>query len=67
MEKETSPVGVRVATLNLWDRRGAWAERRSILADRFRELRQTPRPHAGFPGSLLAGRARWIFYHPPNR
>ena len=36
MEKETSSVGVRVATLNLWGRRGAWAERRSVLADGFR-------------------------------
>ena len=38
MEKETSSVGVRVATLNLWGRRGARGERRSILADGFREL-----------------------------
>ena len=30
---------VRVATLNLWGRRGPWAERRSALADGFRELR----------------------------
>ncbi len=42
MEKETSSVGVRVATLNLWGRRGAWAEGRSILADGFRELRPDP-------------------------
>jgi endonuclease/exonuclease/phosphatase family metal-dependent hydrolase len=30
---------VRVATLNLWGRSGAWAERRSVLIDGFRELR----------------------------
>jgi endonuclease/exonuclease/phosphatase family metal-dependent hydrolase len=30
---------VRVATLNIWGRRGAWAERRSVLADGFGELR----------------------------
>jgi endonuclease/exonuclease/phosphatase family metal-dependent hydrolase len=30
---------VRVATLNLWGRRGSWAERRWALADSFRELR----------------------------
>jgi hypothetical protein len=28
METETSSVGVRIATLNLWRWRGAWAERR---------------------------------------
>jgi endonuclease/exonuclease/phosphatase family metal-dependent hydrolase len=32
------PGSVRVATLNLWGRRGAWAERRSVLIDGFREL-----------------------------
>src|SRR5215210_5000366 len=35
----SSPGGVRVATLNLWGRRGAWAERRAVLIDGFRELR----------------------------
>jgi endonuclease/exonuclease/phosphatase family metal-dependent hydrolase len=30
---------VRIATLNLWGRSGAWAERRSVLIDGFRELR----------------------------
>ena len=39
MEKATSSGGVRVATLNLWGRHGAWAERRSVLIDGFRELR----------------------------
>jgi hypothetical protein len=38
MEKESGSDGVRDATLNLWGRRGAWAERRSVLADGFREL-----------------------------
>jgi endonuclease/exonuclease/phosphatase family metal-dependent hydrolase len=37
--EETSTDRVRVATLNLWGRRGAWAERRSVLIDGFRELR----------------------------
>jgi endonuclease/exonuclease/phosphatase family metal-dependent hydrolase len=31
--------GVRVATLNLWARSGAWADRRAVLIDGFRELR----------------------------
>ena len=31
--------GVRVATLNLWGLSGAWADRRSVLIDGFRELR----------------------------
>ena len=31
--------GVRVAQINVWGRRGAWAERRRVLADGFRELR----------------------------
>jgi endonuclease/exonuclease/phosphatase family metal-dependent hydrolase len=31
--------GVRVATLNLWGRSGAWAGRRSVLVEGFRELR----------------------------
>ena len=30
---------VRVVTLNLWGRRGAWADRRSVLIDGFRALR----------------------------
>jgi hypothetical protein len=30
---------VRVLTLNLWGRSGAWAERRSVLIDGLRELR----------------------------
>jgi endonuclease/exonuclease/phosphatase family metal-dependent hydrolase len=30
--------GVRVATINLWGRHGAWDERRSVLVDGFREL-----------------------------
>ena len=38
MEKETSLVGVRVATLNLWGRRGVWEGRRSVLVDGFRKL-----------------------------
>jgi hypothetical protein len=29
---------VRVATLNLWGRRGAWGERRPVLIDGFRRL-----------------------------
>jgi len=29
---------VRVATLNLWGRRGAWDERRSVLVDGLRQL-----------------------------
>lgn len=33
------PGSVRVATLNLWGRRGPWAERRSVLIDGFRALR----------------------------
>jgi endonuclease/exonuclease/phosphatase family metal-dependent hydrolase len=39
MEEVTGTGGVRVATLNLWGRRGPWAERRSVLIDGFRELR----------------------------
>ena len=36
---ETIATGrVRVATLNLWGRRGAWEERRRVLAEGFREL-----------------------------
>jgi hypothetical protein len=30
--------GVRVATLNLWGRRGEWEERRRVLVDGFHEL-----------------------------
>ena len=29
---------LRVATLKLWGRRGAWEERRRVLAEGFREL-----------------------------
>jgi endonuclease/exonuclease/phosphatase family metal-dependent hydrolase len=32
------PGGVRVATLNIWGRRGAWEERRRVLVEGFREL-----------------------------
>jgi endonuclease/exonuclease/phosphatase family metal-dependent hydrolase len=39
MEKVTGTGGVRVATLNLWGRSGAWTDRRSVLIDGFRELR----------------------------
>jgi hypothetical protein len=39
MEEKASAGGVRVATLNLWGRRGAWDERRSVLVDGFRRLR----------------------------
>lgn len=38
MEEVTGVSRVRVATLNLWGRRGAWAERRSVLIDGYREL-----------------------------
>ena len=38
MEKATSSGEVRVATLNLWGRHGAWDKRRSVLIDGFREL-----------------------------
>ena len=34
-----NPDGVRVATLNLWGRHGAWTNRRSVLIDGFRVLR----------------------------
>ncbi len=44
MEREGGSTGVRVATLNLWGRRGAWAERRSVLPDGFRELGQPTSP-----------------------
>jgi len=39
MEETTATTEVRVATLNLWGRRGAWEERRRVLAEGFRELR----------------------------
>ncbi len=39
MEKASGTNKVRVATLNLWGRRGAWEERRQVLVDGFRELR----------------------------
>jgi hypothetical protein len=38
MDGMSGTSGVRVATLNLWGRRGAWEERRHVLADGFREL-----------------------------
>jgi endonuclease/exonuclease/phosphatase family metal-dependent hydrolase len=39
MEEIGDAGGVRVATLNLWGRRGAWEERRRVLVEGFRELR----------------------------
>jgi endonuclease/exonuclease/phosphatase family metal-dependent hydrolase len=38
MDETTATSEVRVATLNLWGRRGAWDERRHVLAGGFREL-----------------------------
>jgi endonuclease/exonuclease/phosphatase family metal-dependent hydrolase len=38
MDKTNSTSEVRVATLNLWGRRGAWDERRHVLVEGFREL-----------------------------
>jgi len=38
MDETTTTSEVRVATLNLWGRRGAWDERRSVLVEGFREL-----------------------------
>jgi hypothetical protein len=38
MEEKAGAGGVRVATLNLWGRRGAWDERRSVLVEGFRRL-----------------------------
>ena len=38
MEEKAGTDAVRVATLNLWGRRGAWEERRRVLADGFRAL-----------------------------
>ena len=39
MEEKDRVGGVRVATLNLWGRRGAWDERRPVLVEGFRRLR----------------------------
>ena len=39
MKNVTGMSGLRVATLNLWGRHGAWDERRSVLVDGLRELR----------------------------
>src|SRR5215210_5809534 len=39
MEEKGDAGGVRVATLNLWGRRGAWEERRRVLVAGFRRLR----------------------------
>jgi endonuclease/exonuclease/phosphatase family metal-dependent hydrolase len=38
LEEITGTGRVRVATINLWGRRGAWDERRSVLVDGFRQL-----------------------------
>jgi endonuclease/exonuclease/phosphatase family metal-dependent hydrolase len=38
MEEKAGTDAVRVATLNLWGRRGAWEERRRVLAEGFRAL-----------------------------
>ena len=38
MEGEAGRNGVRVATLNLWGRRGEWEERRRVLVEGFRAL-----------------------------
>jgi endonuclease/exonuclease/phosphatase family metal-dependent hydrolase len=38
MEEKAGTGGVRVATLNLWGRRGAWVERRRVFAEGFRAL-----------------------------
>jgi len=38
MDETTATSEVRVATLNLWGRRGAWDERRLVLIDGFRRL-----------------------------
>ena len=38
MDETTATREMRVATLNLWGRRGAWEERRRVLAEGFREL-----------------------------
>lgn len=39
MEEKVGTGGVRVATLNLWGRRGAWDERQRVLVEGFRKLR----------------------------
>lgn len=39
MEGAAGPGVLRVATLNLWGRHGAWDERRPVLADGLRDLR----------------------------
>src|SRR5215212_12095389 len=38
MDEKTASGQVRVATLNLWGRRGEWEERRRMLAEGFHEL-----------------------------
>ena len=38
MKEKAGTGGVRVATLNLWGRRGEWNERRRVLVEGFREL-----------------------------
>ena len=38
MDETTAKSEVRVATLNLWGRRGVWEERRDVLTRGFREL-----------------------------
>ena len=38
MKEKASTGGVRVATLNLWGRRGEWEERRRVLLEGFRKL-----------------------------
>ena len=38
MDETTATGQVRVATLNLWGRRGEWEERRRMLAEGFHEL-----------------------------
>jgi hypothetical protein len=38
MEERAGTSALRVATLNLWGRRGAWDERRRLLAEGFRAL-----------------------------
>jgi hypothetical protein len=40
--EETSSGVVRVATLNLWGRRGAWDKRRLVFINGFRKLRPDP-------------------------
>jgi hypothetical protein len=38
MDERAGTGALRVATLNLWGRRGAWEERRHVLAEGFREM-----------------------------